>query len=373
MKLPTSLLASSLALVVAACSAAPAEPSDSDESDLSGSACAGDACASLTTPQALVRGGIVAAGHQLWWIAAGTTKDANGVVIDELQRCDLPACTTVKSSLPLVSDGLAFDASDLRAAGANVLLAGWKQDGNALSLFLTDGATLVDVVDGVSDQHDKYAVDEKGLLVYTEDRRTDGWARSSLRMCAFDGLALAKACATYADASLNGISGIALTPTRVVVEESMSGRSFDRTTLGDPRGEAMFSDEGVAEVASVGESFVSSELVVDTRDGRVEHDTTLRTGGSNASAQVNGVLQASATDGTRFFVGTAGEGDVFERSGTGVLAKFYPKSGRVYVRATGQDVRSVTWDDKQLYWLDEPSTGATPIGDSPGIVRTVAR
>jgi hypothetical protein len=365
-------LASSLAGLVA-CAETDTPEAASSESELSATACVGAACTALPPQGALQRGALAAVGHELFWLVATSTLDATGTPLDELRHCTLPACDNV-SALPLVLNGVQLrDARNLQTANDAVVFVGYLPGKPKASLFVADGSSLAEVYADFDDQHDRYAVDAQGALIFKRDRRTDGWAKSTLRHCAWNGRALATACATYKDAALNHVNDLKLTPTRAVVSKGYEVWSYDRASLGAAQREPLQDSQNITYLVGAGEDVLGWKFLVTPRGGRVEHDTVYFAGayGTTTSGMLDGKLSATSSDATRIYIGTMGEGDVWGRPKTGVLAKVFPKTGIKHIRATQQDVHGVAVDGARLYWLD--GTGSPPDAEGTAVIRTVAR
>jgi hypothetical protein len=251
------------------------------------------------------------------------------------------------------------------------MLVATKPDADLASFFLSDGASLTEVYSQYNTQHDRYAVDETGLLVYREDRRFDGWAKSNLRSCSFGAPAgQPLACVDYADADLNGIGNIALTPTRALVVHAFSVVSYDRHTLKDPGNAAIATREGSVDLLPVGSHLLAagdSESGLDNGKWAFHTPYFSNSGSGLGSGTVNGVIRDWTADTRHAFLATVGEGDVTVRAKTGVIARVNPTAKKNMVTlATSQDAYSVALAGNQVYWIDAPKLS----GDAPtGVVR----
>jgi hypothetical protein len=335
-----------------------AQEDESSEDALTTAACAGAACPTLSQPVPLLRGGLATVGDELYWIAAGTAKDAYGQPIDELQHCALPSCSTI-ARLPLAAAGAEpFEAYHLESAGTGVIFEATPSGSYSSSLYASDGSSFHEIYSGLSGQHDKHAVDANGLFVYQQDRRTDGWARSSLSYCAFNGLDLKKPCVGFADASLNSLGAIALTPTHAVIVHSMSVVSLDRATLKGNTVENVWANEGSTQTATIGDFVFGLGFEVNERGGQVFHDTTLFRGPDEAfGGRLDGVFDSFTSNGSRGYVTTRGEGDVWERPSSGVVARINPTAKVRFTRnlATQQDGYALALSSTDVYWLNRTS------------------
>ncbi|MFO0671851.1 MAG: hypothetical protein U0235_19880 [Polyangiaceae bacterium] len=132
---------------VLACSGSPNDENDGDDgAELSSKACSGAACASLTAPKPLLRGGVAAVGSELYWIGLGP-NGADGQPTDELQHCTLPACSSV-TKLPLVlPNGKSLRATQLHALGGagGVFFLGDEPGEFYDGFYTSDGARISSV------------------------------------------------------------------------------------------------------------------------------------------------------------------------------------------------------------------------------------
>lgn len=321
-----------------------------DGAELSSKACTGSACAALSAPQPLLRGGIATVGSELYWIGLG----ANG---DELQHCALPACSSV-SRLPLVlPNGKALRARELRGIGGstNAVFFVGDEPGEFYDAFYTsDGTSFTKVRGNYESEHQRYAVDDAGLAVYVADLRHDGWARSTLVNCPWNGRALGT-CVTVSDSKLNSILDIAVTPTRVIATRGTGVYGWDRATLKTMTGVGLAGDGGVS-LFTIGETELGATVSISSHGNKAVHDTWFDIGprGPNDEhygAMVSGVLTSSASSASYLYAGTVGEGDVWGVDGIGVVARISTK-GTTAVLAKQQDVHGVAVGPTKVYWLN---------------------
>lgn len=350
-------------LVLAACASPASEPVSDDESDVTG-ACTGTACASVAGPSALARGGLAVVGTKLYWVSPSVTLGSDGLPLDELRSCDLPACAAPASKTLVDDKGapLHVERKSLKSAGGKVLFLA-RSPGAALRLFLTDGQALQPIGPGIDSQHDGYAADDAGVLILSRDRRTDGWARSRLTSCSF---ASPTSCAKLDDKAFNYAFNFTLTKTRAVIETGGSVPSFDRGTLTDKRYEPIATGFTRSGFLPLGEDVFSSEVVVRERGGKVVHD--MRVDGKAGAFIVQGVITGWTSDGAAaLYVGTVGEGDVFGIARAGVVARYRPGNARSTTIAKEQEVSGVAVDASRVYWLDV--TGVDAREERIGVIR----
>ncbi|MDB4995129.1 MAG: hypothetical protein JWM74_2561 [Myxococcaceae bacterium] len=325
--------------------------------------CAGAACPSLAQPAPLVRGGLATVGDELYWIGVGSSKDASGNAYDELQHCTLPSCSTI-TRLPLIVPGAElFWAHHLESIGSAGVLFETSQLGESHTrLYVSDGSTFHQVFASST----AHAVDGNGLLVYEKDRRRDGWAASKLSYCAFNGLELAQPCVTYRHESLNDLGSIALTPTHAVIVQGWGVMALDRGTLKGSTVLPVATREGNANVSTIGEFVFGMELHVYERSGQTFHDTSLFGGKDGFGGTIDGALDSFISSGSRGYVTTRGEGDVWERPHTGVVARINPTANVRFTRnlATEQDGYALALSSTDVYWLNRigaPSPAAAAV------------
>jgi hypothetical protein len=370
--LDRSLGLAALTLALFGCSAASNQTDDDGASAdaLSTKTCAGTACNALSVSDALVRGKIATVGNELYWLGASGTTDTNGEPVDELRHCAVPACSSV-SAYPLVlSNGTAVAARGLRTANGDVFFVGHKPGQPNDSFFLSDGQSLHEIGSPFDPQHDSFDVDAHGLVTYTRDRRTDGWARSTLRYCPFSGNVLSPTCATLSDASLNYVTNIALSTTRVGVALGAGVRSFARADLTGRVDEAIWSSDGSTGLASMGDLFLGVNTVISVRSGAAAHDTAVSRARPAIGVTVDGMSTAMTSTATRLYIATVGEGDVWSTTRSGVVARLTSAGGTKTI-ATEQDAYGVAVAGSKVYWLDR--TSPDDVEDPVGVIRLAAK
>lgn len=360
---------------VLACSGSPNDENDGDDgAELSSKACSGAACASLTAPKPLLRGGVAAVGSELYWIGLGP-NGADGQPTDELQHCTLPACSSV-TKLPLVlPNGKSLRATQLHALGGagGVFFLGDEPGEFYDGFYTSDGASFQKVYSGYENQHQRYAVDDAGLAVYIADRRTDGWARSTLKNCPWNGLALGQ-CTAVSDSKLNHILDIAVTPTRVIATRGTGVYGYDRATLKTMTGVGLSGDGGVS-LYTIGETEFGATVSISSHGNKAVHDTAFWIGpkgpnGERYGATVSGVLTATTSTATSLYVGTIGEGDVWNVDGVGVVARVSPK-GTTSVLAKAQDAHGIAVGPTKTYWVNGVFSGDD--GNDIGVIRSAKK
>ncbi len=337
-----------------------------DEGELSSKACVGAACPSLLQLRPLLRGGLAAKGDRLYWLAASGQNDADGYPIDELQSCQVPACSTVDTLRLVQSNGKSIGASALVATSSAVFFRGDKHGQADDSFFLTDGQTISEIHSSFDTQHDRYAVDASGLAILTRDRRTDGWARSNIRHCAFAGMSLATGCANFAHKNNNYVLDLALSPSRLLLTRGTGVVSVERSTLAGERREPLQGDGGIS-LFTLGELTLSAQLTVTSSNGKAVHNTTIEHGGTGSfGVVVPGVLRGSTATATHFYVATHGEGDVWATQNQGVVARVSATGAKKTI-ATQQNAGGVAVALSKVYWLDRDVTNTGE--DWTGLVR----
>jgi hypothetical protein len=145
--------------------------------------------------------------------------------------------------------------------------------------------------------------------------------------------------------------------------------SLDRTTLTAPRAEHFPSNFAMDPVYlhTAGEGIFGSREFVNTRGGRVVHDTAVA--GPTGSVSVAGVAaHDTASDGSRLYMGARGQGDVFGRDGEGIITRVSATGRSQTVLATQQNVAGVTVAGANVYWIDFQSA-ENAAGDHVGVIR----
>jgi hypothetical protein len=349
-----------------ACASTADEPVEAEDADLS-SACVGSACATLALPKAL-SAGLAVVNNRLFWIGEGPLTGTLGEHAPVLQHCELPACSVV-GTLPLQPDltlSVPFHVYGLRAAGDRVFFVmAPHTDGGASAgqnFYLTDGISLNIVHSGFPASRGHYAADAKGFVAYTYDRKLDGWDKSYLYGCAFDG-GKTRDCRSVTFSSGLSLGEFALTPTKLVGVGTGQLFWFDRSSFGHVVGPSL--STSTIGIFTAGEHAISGRIGTRTLpSGEAEHDMQFEVASFETGRRwgIPGVATGSAQDGTSLYVGTYGEGDVWDVNGVGVIAKLTPEKPRARILAKAQNARGVALSENRIYWLEQlpvRSTGET--------------